>query len=58
MKQINKISQEENNKLYPKGNKDTKLKKGDKAPEFCLKTTPDQLVSLTDFKGRPVILAF
>ena len=50
--------QEQYNKLYPKGNKDTKLKKGDKAPEFCLKTTPDQSVSLTDFKGRPVILAF
>jgi peroxiredoxin len=49
--------QEQYNKLYPKGNKDTKLK-GDKAPEFCLKTTPDQSVSLTDFKGRPVILAF
>lgn len=50
--------QEQYNKLYPKGNKDTKLKKGDRAPEFCLKTTPDQSVSLSDFRGQPVILAF
>ena len=28
------------------------------APDFTLKTTPDQTVSLKDFKGRPLILAF
>ena len=28
------------------------------APDFSLKTTPDQQVSLTDFRGQPVILAF
>ena len=28
------------------------------APDFTLKTTPDQTVSLRDFKGRPLILAF
>lgn len=50
--------QEQYHKLYPKGNRDAQLKKGDKAPEFCLKTTPDQSVSLSDFRGRPVILAF
>ena len=49
---------EQYNRLYPKGNKDTKLKAGDQAPEFCLKTTPDQSVSLNDFRGQPVILAF
>src|SRR6476620_8616139 len=27
-------------------------------PDFTLKTTPDQTVSLKDFKGRPLILAF
>ena len=31
---------------------------GSAAPEFCLKATPDQSVSLTDFRGRPLILAF
>jgi peroxiredoxin len=28
------------------------------APDFSLKTTPDQSVSLSDFRGQPVILAF
>ena len=28
------------------------------APDFTLKTTPDQTASLKDFKGRPLILAF
>ncbi|OGH24946.1 MAG: thioredoxin peroxidase [Candidatus Levybacteria bacterium RIFCSPLOWO2_01_FULL_39_24] len=34
------------------------LKKGTKAPDFSLKVTPDQTVSLSDFAGKPVILAF
>lgn len=34
------------------------LAAGIKAPAFALKTTPDQTISLTDFKGKPVILAF
>lgn len=34
------------------------LKAGDKAPDFTLKTTPDQAVSLRDFRGKPVVLAF
>jgi peroxiredoxin len=28
------------------------------APDFKLHSTPDQLVSLSDFRGQPVILAF
>jgi peroxiredoxin len=28
------------------------------APDFCLKATPDQHVSLTDFRGSPVVLVF
>ena len=28
------------------------------APEFSLRSTPDQWVSLSDFRGQPVILAF
>jgi peroxiredoxin len=34
------------------------LKPGSKAPDFTLKSTPDQSVSLRDFRGRPVVLAF
>jgi peroxiredoxin len=34
------------------------LKAGSKAPEFTLKSTPDQSVSLHDFRGQPVVIAF
>src|SRR6266568_1318069 len=34
------------------------LPAGTPAPDFSLKTTPDQQVSLSDFRGQPVILAF
>ncbi len=34
------------------------LPPGTKAPDFSLKDTPDQRVSLSDFQGRPVILVF
>jgi peroxiredoxin len=34
------------------------LTKGNIAPGFNLFATPDQKISLADFKGRPVILAF
>ena len=34
------------------------LSAGTPAPDFSLHATPDQLVSLRDFRGRPVILAF
>lgn len=34
------------------------LKPETMAPDFTLKTTPDQKVSLADFRGSPVILAF
>jgi peroxiredoxin len=34
------------------------LKAGVKAPGFTLKSTPDQDVSLKDFLGSPVVLAF
>ena len=31
---------------------------GRQAPEFTLQCTPDQTVSLSEFRGRPVVLAF
>ena len=34
------------------------LTPGSKAPNFSLHSTPDQSVSLSEFRGRPVILAF
>jgi len=34
------------------------LKPGTLAPNFILRSTPDRSISLTDFRGRPVILAF
>jgi peroxiredoxin len=34
------------------------LKAGTPAPNFELNSTPDQKVSLSDFRGRPVVLAF
>ena len=34
------------------------LEQGTIAPDFTLRSTPDQMVSLKQFLGRPVILAF
>jgi peroxiredoxin len=34
------------------------LSAGSVAPDFRLKATPDQSVSLSDFRGRPVVLVF
>jgi peroxiredoxin len=34
------------------------LPPGTKAPDFTLRSTPDKSVTLSEFRGRPVILAF
>jgi len=34
------------------------LQPGTQAPDFSLRSTPDQTVSLHEFRGQPVILAF
>ena len=34
------------------------LEAGQRAPDFRLKATPDQSISLSELRGRPVILAF
>ena len=34
------------------------LAAGSQAPDFRLHTTPDQTVSLREFRGQPVILTF
>src|SRR5437870_4820359 len=41
-----------------RGHKSTALPAGVAAPDFTLKSTPDQTVNLSDFRGRPVVLAF
>jgi peroxiredoxin len=38
--------------------KSTVLPAGAVAPGFTLRSTPDQFVSLSDFRGQPVVLAF
>jgi peroxiredoxin len=37
---------------------DAILESGTAAPDFDLRATPDQSVSLADFRGRPLIIAF
>ncbi|WP_345789694.1 redoxin domain-containing protein [Luteolibacter soli] len=36
----------------------TALPAGDEAPDFSLRSTPDQWVTLSEFRGQPVIVAF
>lgn len=47
-------------KHYPKPDvqNEVPLQPGTPAPDFTLRSTPDQSVSLQDFRGRPVILVF
>jgi peroxiredoxin len=41
-----------------KGNGSTALPAGTPAPDFDLKSTPDQTVKLSEFRGQPVVLVF
>jgi peroxiredoxin len=50
-------SQQDGNGASPRQRKEP-LAVGTQAPDFQLKDTPDQRVSLSDFAGRPVVLAF
>jgi len=52
--QNNQTQDCEHTRDYPK----SALPPDTEAPEFTLPSTPDQKVSLSDFRGRPVILAF
>jgi hypothetical protein len=49
-----------NSKHYPKPDMQSMepLQPGTTAPHFALRSTPDQSVSLEDFRGRPVVLIF
>jgi peroxiredoxin len=41
-----------------RGNEFAALPSGTPAPEFALKSTPDQIVRLSEFRGQPVVLVF
>src|ERR1700761_1911129 len=43
---------------HPGNHRSTGLPPGSPAPDFSLKSTPDQSVNLSDFRGQPVVLAF
>jgi peroxiredoxin len=43
---------------HPGSHKSTALPAGAAAPDFTLKSTPDQTVNLSEFSGQPVVLAF
>jgi peroxiredoxin len=47
-----------NNSAQAMVNPTSALGAGTRAPDFKLMSTPDQFVSLSDFRGSPVILAF
>jgi peroxiredoxin len=49
---------EQNNQKAANVTPSKALKPGTTAPDFGLHTTPDQVVSLSEFRGQPVILAF
>src|SRR5712664_582068 len=53
---MNKESKIEQRHL--ESHKSTALPAGAAAPDFSLKSTPDQTVSLGEFRGQPVVLAF
>ncbi len=50
-------SQEIYSHMYSQGNR-TVLQAGATAPDFKLRCTPDQWLSLSELRGQPVILAF
>jgi peroxiredoxin len=45
-------------RVQPGANGSRALPAGTLAPDFALKSTPDQTVRLSEFRGRPVVLAF
>ena len=52
------LDNERREKQSAKDEPSSVLKPGTLAPDFTLLSTPDQAVSLSEFRGQPVILAF
>ncbi|MDB6123355.1 MAG: AhpC/TSA family protein [Pedosphaera sp.] len=46
------------NQMYPRSGRSAALSPGTTAPDFTLQSTPDQTVSLSDFRGQPIVLVF
>ena len=44
--------------LHPSAKVVSALPAGTPAPDFTLHSMPDEMISLHDFRGQPVILAF
>ena len=55
---MNTATKDISSRVQPHGNSATALPPGTPAPDFGLKSTPDQTVRLSEFRGRPVVLAF
>ncbi len=51
-------NQPEAERREPRQPPPTLLAVGQKAPDFSLRTTPDESVALSDFLGRPIVLVF
>jgi len=52
------MSNESNYKEMDSKNQRAALPAGTSAPDFMLRSTPDQWLRLSDFRGQPVVLAF
>jgi len=55
---MNNSTKTVSSRSQPSDKKSTALPAGTPAPDFALKSTPDQTVKLSEFRGRPVVLAF
>ena len=52
------VNETASNKVRPQSGRSKALPVGTVAPDFTLKSTPDQTVSLSDFRGQPLAMAF
>src|SRR5438128_4070190 len=50
---MSEIPSQQSEQIHP-----TLLRPGTAAPDFTLRTRPDQSISLSQFRGKPTILAF
>jgi peroxiredoxin len=55
---MNTVTKNDLPRSQGRGSASTVLPAGTPAPDFALKSTPDQIVKLSEFRGRPVVLAF
>jgi peroxiredoxin len=55
---MNTVTKTDLARAQGRGSASTVLPAGTPAPDFALKSTPDQIVKLSEFRGRPVVLAF